>query len=139
MYVETYKLDIIVFIGNVIMCLTSHWQKFFSSLILTILLVEIIGKIAKLTYIYNIRTLSENIKFICTSFRNGSFSSLFRSECKLILYSTTMYVYCVYPAVSKIPTQLTKLSETSIVLIVFNGVIYDVSAYTVTVSFCHAT
>ena len=29
------------------------------------------------------------------------FSSLFHSECKLIWYSTTMYVYCVYPAISK--------------------------------------
>ena len=47
-------------------------------------------------YIYNIRTLSVNIKFICTSFRNrqnseplASFSSLFRSEYKWILYITT--------------------------------------------------
>jgi hypothetical protein len=54
-------------------------------------------------YIYNIRTLSVNIKFICTSFRNrqnseplASFSVLFRSEYKWILYLTTMYVYCVY-------------------------------------------
>jgi hypothetical protein len=46
-------------------------------------------------------TLSVNIKFICTSFRNrqnseplASFSSLFRSEYKWILYLTTMYVYC---------------------------------------------
>jgi hypothetical protein len=59
-------------------------------------------------YIYNIRTLSVNIKFICTSFRNrqnsepsASFSGLFYSEYKLILYLTTMYVYCVYPAMSK--------------------------------------
>ena len=40
-------------------------------------------------YIYNICTLSVNIKFICTSFRNrqnsellASFSGLFRSEYK---------------------------------------------------------
>ena len=59
-------------------------------------------------YIYNIRTLSVNIKFICTSFRNRQnsepwerFSGLFRSEYKWILYLTTMYVYCVYPAMSK--------------------------------------
>jgi hypothetical protein len=45
-----------------------------------------------------------NIKFICTSFRNrqnseplASFSGLFRSEYKWILYLTTMYVFCVYP------------------------------------------
>ena len=56
-------------------------------------------------YIYNIRTLSVNIKFICTSFRNrqnsetsASVSGLFRSEYKWILYLTTMYVYCVYPS-----------------------------------------
>ena len=30
-------------------------------------------------YIYNIRTLSVNIKFICTSFRNGQISELFRA------------------------------------------------------------
>jgi hypothetical protein len=59
-------------------------------------------------YIYNIRTLSLNIKFISTSFRNrqnsetlGSFSGLFCSEYKWILYLKTMYVYCVYPAMSK--------------------------------------
>ena len=56
-------------------------------------------------YIYNIRTLSLNIKFICMSFRNrqkSELSGLFRSEYKWILYSTTMYVYCVYPAISKV-------------------------------------
>jgi len=26
MYVETFKTDLIVFIGNIIMCSTSHWQ-----------------------------------------------------------------------------------------------------------------
>ena len=51
--------------------------------------------INKYVYIYNIRTLSVNIKFICTSFRNrqnsepsASFSGLFRSEYKWILYLT---------------------------------------------------
>ena len=63
--------------------------------------------------IYNMHTMSENIKFICTSFRNRqkiepltSFSSLFRSECKLFLYLTTMYVYCVYPGISKSPKHM---------------------------------
>ena len=58
------------------------------------------------------------------------FSSLFHSECKFILYLTTMYVYCVYTAISKSPQQLSnclKISETSAVLIVFNDVICDVS------------
>jgi hypothetical protein len=69
-------------------------------------------------YIYNIRTLSVNIKFICTSFRNrqnseplASFSGLFRSEYKLILYLTTMYVYWVYPAMSKKSENLSDLNK----------------------------
>ena len=69
-------------------------------------------------YIYNIRTLSVNIKFICTSFRNrqnsepfSSFSGLFRSEYKWILYLTTMYVYCVYPAMSKKSENLSGLRK----------------------------
>ena len=47
-----------------------------------------------------------------------------------------MYIYCVYPGLSKSPKQLPnclKIAETSIVLILFNGVIFDVSAYTVTI------
>jgi hypothetical protein len=62
------------------------------------------------------------------------FSRLFRSECKLIIYLTTTYVYCVYPAISKTPKQLPnclKIAETSVVLIIFDGVICDISAYTV--------
>jgi hypothetical protein len=69
-------------------------------------------------YIYNIRTLSVNIKFICTSFRNrqnsepsASFSGLFRSECKWILYLTTLYVYCVYPAMSKKSENLVRFRQ----------------------------
>ena len=86
-------------------------------------------------FIYNIRTLSVNIKFICTRFRNrqnseplASFSGLFRSEYKWILHLTTMYIYCVYPAISK-----------NVVLIVLYGVICDERTYTVTVSFCRST
>ena len=70
------------------------------------------------TDIYNIRTLSVNITFICTSFRNrqhseplASFSGLFRSEYKWIVYLTTMYVYCVYPAMSKKSENLSDLSK----------------------------
>ena len=68
--------------------------------------------------IYNIRTLSVNIKFICTSFRNrqnseplASFSGMFRREYKWILYLTTMYVYCVYPAMSKKSENLSDLNK----------------------------
>ena len=69
-------------------------------------------------YICNIRTLSVNIKFICTSFRNrqnsepsASFSGLFRSEYKWILYLSTMYVYCVYPAMLKKSENLSDLNK----------------------------
>jgi hypothetical protein len=69
-------------------------------------------------YTYNIRTLSVNIKFICTSFRNRqnsepsvSFSGLFPSEYTWILYLTTMYVYCVYPAMSKKSEHLSDLNK----------------------------
>ena len=54
----------------------------------------------------------------------------------------TMYVYCVYPAISKSPKQLPnclKIAKTSIVLNVFKDIICDISAYTVTVSFCCST
>ena len=54
----------------------------------------------------------------------------------------TMYVYCVYPAISKGPEQLPnflKIAKTSVILNVFKGVICDVSTYTVTVSFCYST
>jgi hypothetical protein len=69
-------------------------------------------------HIYNIRTLSVNIKFICTSFRNrhnsepsASFSGLFRSEYKWIWYLTTMYVFCVYPSMSKKSENLSDLDK----------------------------
>jgi hypothetical protein len=72
----------------------------------------------KIKYLYNIRTLSVNIKFICTSFRNrqnskplASLSCLFRSEYKWILYLTTMYVYCVYPAMWKKSENLSDLDK----------------------------
>ena len=63
-------------------------------------------------------TLSVNIKLICTSFRNrqnteplASFSGLFRSEYKWILYLTTMYVFCVYSAMSKKSENLSDLNK----------------------------
>jgi hypothetical protein len=48
-----------------------------------------------------------------------------------------MYIYCVYPAMSKSQKQVPnclKRAEMSIVLIVFNGVLYHTCTYTVTVS-----
>ena len=46
-----------------------------------------------------------------------------------------MYVYYVYPAMSKVQSNsCLKIAETIVVLIVFNGVICEVSAYTVTVT-----
>ena len=65
-----------------------------------------------------------------------SFSSLFQNEWKLIVYLTTMYVYCVNPAISKSPKQrpnYLRIAETSVVLIVFIGVIFDISTCIVSV------
>ena len=52
MSVETFKTDVIVFIGNIIMFLTSHWWIIvsicFSPLILKISVCEIKGKVYNL-------------------------------------------------------------------------------------------
>ena len=103
-------------------------------------------------YIYNIRTLSVNIKFICTSFRSRqnsesseSFSGLFRSEYKWILYLTTMYVHCVYPAMSKKSENLLDLNKkdrikrhSSPFINVVNGVFFVVRVTLVPVSYLSA-
>jgi hypothetical protein len=96
--------------------------------------------------------LSVNIKFICTSFRNGqnsepwaSFSGLFRSEYKLNLYLRTMYVYCVYPVMSKKSENLSDLNKkdrnkrhSSPFINVVNGVFFVVRATLVPVSYLSA-
>jgi hypothetical protein len=56
----------------------------------------------------------------------------------------SLYIYCVYPAISKGPKQppnCLKIAEISVVLDVFKGVICDVGTDTVsvTVSFCCST
>ena len=103
-------------------------------------------------YIYNIRTLSVNITFICTSIRNrqnsepsASFSGLFRSEYKWILYLTTMYVYCVYPAMSITSENLSDLNKkdrnkrhSSPFINVVNGVFFVVRVTLVSVSYLSA-
>ena len=53
----------------------------------------------------------------------------------------TMYLYCVYPAISKSLKQLwncLKITETRVVLIIFDGIICDVSTYSFTISFCRS-
>ena len=111
---------------------------------------SLIGNIC--SYIYNIRTLSVNIKFICTSFRNrqnseplASFWGLFRSEYKWILYLTTMYVYCVYPAMSKKSENLSDLNKkdrnkchSSLFINVVKGVFFVVRVTLVPVSYLSA-
>jgi hypothetical protein len=68
-------------------------------------------------------------KKIKTFVHSASFSGKFRGECKLILYLPTLYLYCVYPTMSKCSKQLPscmKIAETSVVLIVFNEVLCEV-------------
>ena len=112
---------------------------------------SLIGNIC--SYIYNIRTLSVNIKFICTSFRNrqnseplASFWGLFCSEYKWILYLTTMYVYCVYPAMSKKSENLSDLNKkdrnkchSSLFINVVKGVFFVVRVTLVPVSYLSAS
>jgi len=48
-----------------------------------------------------------------------------------------MYAYCVYPAMSKSPNlrpNCLKIAETSAIIIVFNGVLFEIRVYTVTIS-----
>ena len=45
-----------------------------------------------------------------------------------------MYVYCVYPAVLQLPNCL-KRAETKVVLTVFDGILCEVEAYPVSVSY----
>jgi hypothetical protein len=53
---------------------------------------------------------SFNYSNTCT-IKYASFSCLFRSKYKWILYLTTMYVYCVYPAMSKKSENLSDLNK----------------------------
>ena len=57
-YVKTFTTDVIVFTGNVMICLMSHWSIIFSigvgSMILKILLVEVKGKMTKYPIKYRI-------------------------------------------------------------------------------------
>jgi hypothetical protein len=85
-------------------------------------------------YIYNIRTLSVNIKFICTSFRNRQNSE-----------PSTMYVYCVYPAMSKKSENLSDLNKkdrnkrhSSPFINVVKGVFFVVNVTLVPVSYLSA-
>jgi len=78
--------------------------------------------------------LSKFFIFICTRFRNRSkrepmarFSCPFCSKCNTFLL--WQYVYYVYPAMSKSFKILLKRAETSIVSIVFKGVLSALCCY----------
>ena len=88
---------------------------------------------------YNIRTLTENIKFNRTSF-----SGLFCSGCKVISYLPTVHVYYIYPTVSQSPKQVPNCLKNSgntqsFVIIVFNGVLCEVLTNTIALSHCRST
>jgi hypothetical protein len=58
----------------------------------------------------------------------------------LVNYIFTDYVRILYLSGNVKKSKISaKLAETSIVKIVFNGLLCDVSTYTVTVSFCRST
>ena len=57
-------------------------------------------------YIYNIRTLSINIKFICTSFRNGRNSEVFRPVSQRVqmnfIFNDNVRILCLSCNVKKV-------------------------------------
>jgi hypothetical protein len=62
------------------------------------------------------------------------FPGMFFGGCQLMLYLLTMYLYCVYLAMQKSPKRFPNClmrTETIVVLIVFNGILYDDRAYSV--------
>ena len=81
-----------------------------------------------------IRKLEVNLPSRVIVYFLVSFSNLFRSKWKLIIYVSTMYGYCVYPAKSKGSKTTAKLSENSWKkrrsLSVFKGVSSVTSALT---------
>jgi len=93
-------------------------------------------------YVDNIHTLSQNMKFIYTSFRNvkksghyTSLSDMFHSDWKWIIYFPKIYIYCIYRVMSKAPKQESnclKSEEKSVVLIVFGYVLCEVRVYKLT-------
>jgi hypothetical protein len=120
----------------------SDLQWFFpvSSTNKTEILLEVVLNTMNQTYLYE--SLKQEGKWVC-----ASFSDLFHSKCKLISYLPTMNIYCVYDAKSK----TAKLSfffsfclfvfffGQIVILIIFNGVLYHIKAYIVTVSYFHST
>ena len=67
-----------------------------------------------------------------------SFSGLFCSKSKYILFLQTKYVYCVYPAIQKVHNNkiLLKRAETSIILLCFKGDLYHVRTETSIILLC---
>ena len=95
-------------------------------------------------YVDNIHTFWENMKFIYTSFSKvkkrehyTSLFDLFHSHWKLIIYFPTIYIYCIYRIMSKAPKQLSnclKRAETSVVLIVLDCVLCEISVYKISIN-----
>lgn len=63
-----------------------------------------------------------------------SFSACFAAAVQIIFIFSSNAVYCVYPAMSQSPKQLLNClngSETSVALIIFNGVLCHIRVYSV--------
>jgi hypothetical protein len=65
MFVETFKTDVIIFIGDVIMCLTSDWLIIFQyqSVRLILKISEIKGKMSKLLINHEYRASTRTLLF----------------------------------------------------------------------------
>jgi len=97
-------------------------------------------------YIGNIHTLSTNIKFISTSFRNRKKARLWRAFLPVsqrfqlnVIFTDNVRILCLSCVqCQKVQKQLLiylKISETRVILIGYHGVIYHDRTYTGTVSF----
>jgi hypothetical protein len=85
-------------------CFNNSYKPFSGLCLLFYLYILICVGICIICDIYNIHTLSANIcKQKKGARENDELFWSLRSECKYILYLPTMYVYCVYPVISKAP------------------------------------
>ena len=64
-----------------------------------------------------------------------TFLPYFAASANELYIFSTMYVYCVYPAMSKQLPHCIKRGEKSLVLIGFDGILCDICVYTVSISY----
>ena len=96
------------------MLIITMTMKISVRVILLILTISLCKKNPQSTDKYTIYVHCRKIyNLFVRALETGRKVSLFRRECKLILYSTTMYLYCIHSSLSKSSKTTAKLSENS--------------------------